>query len=601
MDLLPKVFRTEGDVVEFNPSKILESIMKETSMKEEDAKHITELVVRRIISSGIKFLSGPHIREIVCSILSENHFEQERKIYTRIGMPLMDYEEILEKGPQDKSFKFINPEKIHHWAADQLAEEYTLLRILTDDESRAHLSGDIYIHHLKYFDLRPYEQIWDPRLILKHGLPPFIGRKFNCKSGPSKYLLSAVSQLAKWLGMIQSEFSGNQGYDFITIFLAPYVRGLKPVEIKKSLRNFIHEINHISTITSKEVLKSSISCYPTVIEELGDLPALGPSGNNISIYKEYGEEVLKIFDAFTEIFIEGDFYKNQYFFPKHLVYFNKKWLNKFSNSYSEVFKEIKAKASPCLINFCLDKVDDEIKKRARKSFINHGILQKISLNLPRYAYISQNEERFLETIKEKLHLCFEIFEKKYDIIKRRLDTNHLPMCSGIIQDQPIFNLDNQIFSIGFIGLNEAVKVLVASEMHESSEAFSIGKKIVLEMDKICKENSLKDGKTYHLIENISNKAMFRFARLDLKHFPKLAIPKYKGERVYYTNSTHFSDDNKLTIKDEIIKQGEFQNIIQHNIFKLIPLTKIEAEFDGLKDFLAFICSDIGVENVKFTL
>ena len=85
MDLLPKVFRTEGDVVEFNPSKILESIMKETSMKEKDAKHITELVVRRIISSGIKFLSGPHIREIVCSILSENHFEQERKIYTSIS------------------------------------------------------------------------------------------------------------------------------------------------------------------------------------------------------------------------------------------------------------------------------------------------------------------------------------------------------------------------------------------------------------------------------------------------------------------------------------------------------------------------------------
>jgi len=170
MDLLPKVFRTEGDMTKFDPDKIFNSIIKETGMNEGDAKHITELVVRRIISSGIKFLSGPHIREIVCSILSENHFEQERKIYTRIGMPVMDYEAILEKGAEIETEILINPEKIHHIAANQLAEEYTLLRILNDEESKAHLYGDLYIHQLKYFDSRPYQVCWDPRIILKNGV-----------------------------------------------------------------------------------------------------------------------------------------------------------------------------------------------------------------------------------------------------------------------------------------------------------------------------------------------------------------------------------------------------------------------------------------------
>jgi anaerobic ribonucleoside-triphosphate reductase len=157
MNLLPKVFK-KGDVDEFEPSKIIESIIQETGMDEENARKITELVVRRIISSNMKFLSGPHIREIVCSILSENQYGQERKLYTRIGMPLMDYEKVLEMNQQIDSKNIINPEKIHHWAANQLAEEYTLLRILNDEESRAHLFGDIYIHQLKFFDLRPYNQ-----------------------------------------------------------------------------------------------------------------------------------------------------------------------------------------------------------------------------------------------------------------------------------------------------------------------------------------------------------------------------------------------------------------------------------------------------------
>ena len=122
MDLFPKVFRTEGDLAEFDSSRIIESIIKETGMSEANANKITELVARRIISSGIQFLSGPHIREIVCSILSEQHFENERKLYTRIGIPLMDYEKILERGFDGHPKKIINPEKIHNRAANRISE-----------------------------------------------------------------------------------------------------------------------------------------------------------------------------------------------------------------------------------------------------------------------------------------------------------------------------------------------------------------------------------------------------------------------------------------------------------------------------------------------
>ena len=131
--LLPQVFRTEGDVVSFDPVKIEQSLMNETGLDQKSADKITELVVRRIISSGIRFLSGPHIREIVCSILSEQHFEDERKLYTRIGMPLMDYEAILEYGVDENANQDMNPESIHHWAANRISDEYALLRILDSE------------------------------------------------------------------------------------------------------------------------------------------------------------------------------------------------------------------------------------------------------------------------------------------------------------------------------------------------------------------------------------------------------------------------------------------------------------------------------------
>ncbi|GAI59218.1 unnamed protein product, partial [marine sediment metagenome] len=201
-NLLPRVSRTEGDVVPFDPLKIKQSIVKETGLNDKVADSITELAVRRIISSGIMFLSGPHIREIVCSILSEQHFEDERKLYTRIGMPLMDYEAILEKGVKENANQDMNPESIHHWAANRISDEYALLRILDSEEAHAHLYGDIHVHMLRYFDLRPFCQSWDPRMILEHGLPPVDSWAHCSKSGPAGSLRVAVTHLAKWLGII---------------------------------------------------------------------------------------------------------------------------------------------------------------------------------------------------------------------------------------------------------------------------------------------------------------------------------------------------------------------------------------------------------------
>ena len=262
--LFPRVFRTEGDVVPFDPLKIEENIIKETGLGRDAAHQITELTVRRIISSGIKFLSGPHIREIVCSILSEEHYEEERKIYTRIGMPLMDYEAILEEGVDENANQDMNPESIHHWAANRISDEYALLRILDSEEAQAHLYGDIHIHMLRYFDLRPFCQEWDPRMILEHGLPPVDSWAHCNKSGPAGSLRVAVTHLAKWLGIIQGEFSGGQGYDYITTFLSPFAKGLSDKEIEQSMQCLIYETNQIFAARGGQVPFTSISCTPTI-------------------------------------------------------------------------------------------------------------------------------------------------------------------------------------------------------------------------------------------------------------------------------------------------------------------------------------------------
>ncbi|MBA7592709.1 hypothetical protein ES708_34902 [subsurface metagenome] len=78
-------------------------------------------------------------------------------------------------------------------------------------------------------------------------------------------------------------------------------------------------------------------------------------------------------------------------------------------------------------------------------------------------------------------------------MERRLKTGHLPLCSGKINGNPIFKLRDQNLSIGFTGLNEAVKSMTGFELHENDTAYNLGKKILEYM--VTKCNTM----TYNLI------------------------------------------------------------------------------------------------------
>ncbi|MFX1568686.1 MAG: anaerobic ribonucleoside-triphosphate reductase [Promethearchaeota archaeon] len=613
--LLPRVFRTEGDVVPFDPIKIEHSLINETGLTQESADKITELVVRRIISSGIKFLSGPHIREIVCSILSEQHFEDERKIYTRIGMPLMDYEAILEHGIDENANQDMNPESIHHWAANRISDEYALLRILDSEEAHAHLYGDIHVHMLRYFDLRPFCQEWDPRMILEHGLPPVESWAHCSKSGPAGSLRVAVTHLAKWLGIIQGEFSGGQGYDYITTFLAPYAHGISEREIEQSMQCLIFETNQIFAARGGQVPFTSISCTPTVPKGLLNIPAVGVYGKIVGTYGDYKEECLKLFDALTNVYIQGDHNGKLFAFPKHEIKIKKEWLNEFEPSYLKLMEEAATMGTPYFLNMCPDWMPDEIHSQCCRKFlsgdkiIEHcnldpekrkkvnvwenyvtiGSLQSVSLNLPRYAYLSESESDYFSILDEKIELSARILLKKWKLMEKRLKTGHLPLCSGKIKGKSIFNLKDQNLSIGFTGLNEAVKSLTGYELHEDNTAYELGKKILNFIVAKCNTMSQRDKKYYSLWEQPAESSSGRFARLDMKHFPKKAIVQSSGKSAYYTNSGHFRYDAEIPLSVRIKKQGDLHPIVNGGVITHIWLGEQKPDVYGLWELTKSIC------------
>ena len=81
----------------FDPNRIYERLLKETSISEKGAEKVTLDVFRFIASSNLKILTAPLIRELVSYTLSKFGFEIARLQNTRIGFPYHDLEEKIDE------------------------------------------------------------------------------------------------------------------------------------------------------------------------------------------------------------------------------------------------------------------------------------------------------------------------------------------------------------------------------------------------------------------------------------------------------------------------------------------------------------------------
>lgn len=280
--LLPPVRTSRGMIENFDVSKIIQSLIKETGIGKEKAAEVAKRVVQRIISSNIQWLSSPMIREMACSVLAEMGMIEERKLYTRIGVPIYDLNEMIIN-PLKHTWNAnlqINPETIAKIVYDRVMTEHTYLTLPGDLEvevpsgktlrfktnlTDAHLLGDYYHKDREYTSIRDYCASWDPRLFMVLGLEPDgLHGTHSSSAGPAKHLIVFTNHAAIWLASWQSNMSGGQGFHNWMESIAWYLRGTKQEELTRAAQNLVSSMNP-TTLNINEELYAKFSQVPRQI------------------------------------------------------------------------------------------------------------------------------------------------------------------------------------------------------------------------------------------------------------------------------------------------------------------------------------------------
>lgn len=632
------VLKSAGILENFQPSSITSSIMLETGLGQDIAQKITTQVIRKLSILNIEEIPAPLIREMVNIFLAQAGYLDAHHKYKRIGLPVYDYCKFFDAGLKENANQMINPESIDHWTANAATEEYVLSNILTSEMARAHRRGDIHIHMLRYFNSRSFCQQWDVRMILKYGFPP-VPWAHSPRSRPARSGVVAATHLAKWFGFMSQELAGGMGYDNFTAMLAPYIsrNGTEEERWREAYQiaqAFVFESSQIYASRGAQTPFTSISCTPGVDSIVAGLDAVGPRGVVLGKYADYPDETTMMFDAFTQVFIDGDADGHLFNFPKHEVKYRTEWGEKYKGSYMKVMEEVAIHGTPYFLNMAAEWMPEEMHSQCcrllitpegmskycndpdafdwSKTYMNMGSMQSVSINLPRIAYESTLDmTEFYNILEDRMELARDVLLLKRDITVRNIKNKVTPMCASILPDgNPVFDMRRQSLNIGFVGLNEAVYYMQEYE-HElhNPEGFEMGLEILNELVKLCNRFTVENKIKFSLWEQPAESASQRFAMLDWKYFPEMQKPTTTPSmsscirgipgtpESYYTNSGHIRYDADIPLYQRIEMQGQEHPIIQGGVITHIFLGEAHPDTEALWNLTKRICHN--TQNAYF--
>ena len=581
-DLNLFVRTSEETISDWDRSRIVDALMRETMIDQDTAISISKGVEELIMKSGIKVVTAPLIREMVNARLIEKGLESPRRMHTRLGMPIYDVSNLILHQNKENANVPHGPEATNLTLAERIKKEFALLSVFSQDVADAHMNGDIHLHDLGFID-RPYCSGQSLEYIKKFGLnlPHSLSM-----AKPAKHPEVLLAHLVKFAAALQSNFAGAIGWDAINIFFAPYLEGMSDNDVKQLAQMLIFEFSQQAVARGGQAIFTDVNLYWEIPKHFVDVPAIGPSGAFTGkTYGQYEKEAQRFVWKLFEVFKEGDGAGRPFFFPKPLVHITEKFfkteghkdfLDHISdvasdkgNTYFVFDRGETAKISECCrLSFKLDEFDLLDAKEPWR--MRYCALQNVSLNLPRLAYKAKGDDTTLSgLITDQFMLAVKAHKEKRSFIEKLLSAGEdgpLSLLTMNRDGMPYLRMNRASHLVGMVGLNEMVQVHTGEEMHQSKNALKMGLKIMAHLKLQADRVRERDKMRLVLEQTPAESTSYRFAKLDLHYFSPVSGKVVKGDvssgEVYYTNSTHLNVSVPMNPIERVTSEGLFHPLIE---------------------------------------
>lgn len=585
-----QVTKRDGEITEFNLTKISEAIRKAFEAREKEYNQdIIDLLALKVTADfepKIKEhkIAVEDIQDSVESVLIKAGYadvakgyilyRKQREKIRNLNSTLLDYKEIVDSYVKVTDWRVKENSTVTYSVgglilsnSGAITANYWLSEIYDEEIGKAHKNADIHIHDLSM--LTGYCAGWSLKQLIQEGLGGVTGR---ITSAPAKHLSVLCNQMVNFLGIMQNEWAGAQAFSSFDTYLAPFVKAdhLTYREVKKCIESFIFGVN-IPSRWGTQAPFSNITLDWTVPNDLANLPAIVGGKEQDFTYGDCKEEMDMINRAFIETMIEGDAPGRgfQYPIPTYSITKDFDWSDTENN---RLLFEMTAKyGTPYFSNYinsdmepsdvrsmcCRLRLDlRELRKKSGGFFgsgESTGSVGVVTINMPRIAYLSKNEEEFYERLDKMMDIAARSLHIKRVVISRLLDEGLYPYTKRYLG-----SFDNHFSTIGLIGMNEAglnAKWIRKDLTHPETQKFT--KDVLNHMRERLSDYQEEYGDLYNLEATPAESTTYRLAKHDVEQFPDIITAAEDCGTPYYTNSSHlpvgYTEDvfAALDIQDEL--------------------------------------------------
>lgn len=604
-DLNLFVRTSEESISDWDKSKIVDALIRETLIDHDTAAEISREVEKMVRKSGIKVVTAPLIREIVNAKLIEKGLETPRKMHTRLGMPVFDVDNLILHPNKENANVPHGPEATNLTLAERIKKEYALLSVFSPDVADAHMNGDIHLHDLGFID-RPYCSGQSLEYIKKFGLD--LPHSLSM-ARPAKQPEVLLAHLIKFAAALQSNFAGAIGWDAVNIFFAPYIEGMADEDVKQLAQMLIFEFSQQAVARGGQAIFSDINIYWEVPKHFVSVPAIGPGGRFTGkTYGDYEEEGQRFAWKLFEVFKEGDGAGRPFFFPKPIVHITEKFFRTKGhmdflyhisdvaadkgNTYFVFDRGETAKISECCrLSFKLEESD--LLDAHEPWRMRYCALQNVSLNLPRLGYMAKHDDtKLFNLLTERFMLAVKAHKEKRVFLEKLLalgEDGPLSLLTMNRDGMPYLRFNLASHLIGMVGLNELVQIHTGEELHESKKSLKFGLKVMAHLNLLSDKMKRQEGMKIVLEQTPAESTSYRFARLDLRYFSPASGRVVKGDistgEVYYTNSTHLNVKVPMNPIERVTSEGIFHPLIEAGSISHVWLGESQPSKEALADFV----------------
>ena len=374
-------------------------------------------------------------------------YRKQREKMRNMKSTILDYKDIVDSYVKNIDWRVKENSTVTYSVgglilsnSGAITANYWLSEIYDDEIANAHRNADIHIHDLSM--LTGYCAGWSLKQLIQEGLGGVTGK---ITSAPASHLATLCNQMVNFLGIMQNEWAGAQAFSSFDTYLAPFVKvdNLSYDQVKKCIESFIYGVNTPSRWGTQAPF-SNITLDWTVPADLAELPAIVGGKEMDFKYKDCKKEMDMVNKAFIETMIEGDANGRgfQYPIPTYSITSNFDWSDTENNRL--LFEMTSKYGTPYFSNYinsdmepsdvrsmcCRLRLDlRELRKKSGGFFgsgESTGSVGVVTINIPRIAYLSENEADFYKRLDHQMDISARSLKVKRTVITKLLDEGLYP-------------------------------------------------------------------------------------------------------------------------------------------------------------------------------